>query len=226
MKAFLCATAVCLSLAVCGCRQGKQPAASTAEDTLTQASYTIQSCAELNTTEYKLHKIITLNDEKRLQGHILGQNINLKLPVGERKIAVPMDVTLYASIDFRQFSPQHIRKEGDRLIVTLPEPQIKWVASKINHADIKEYVTGLRTDFSDKELTDITRQGEEAVRKDIPSLGLLEQARKDATALIVPILTRMGYKEEHIEVVFPKTYNPQNLPLMRIKEMANTPGKD
>ncbi len=225
MKVFLYMTTLCLCLFIGGCKQEKQPEATTV-DILKQASYTIQSCAELNTTEYRLHKIITLNDEKRLQGHILGQDINLKLPVGERKIAVPMDVTLYATIDFRQFSRQQIRKEGDRLIVTLPEPQIKWVASKINHADIKEYVTGLRADFSDKELTNITRQGEEAVRKDIPNLGLLERAREDATALIVPILTRMGYKEENIEVVFPKTYSPQNLPLKRIIEIRNTPGKD
>ena len=37
----------------------------------------------------------------------------MKMPVGDRKIAIPMNVTLKGYIDFSDFSERNVRKEAE-----------------------------------------------------------------------------------------------------------------
>ena len=85
-------------------------------DTVPSLVIQIQKCARLYTTEYHIHKIVTHNDILKLKGNILRKDIDIKLPLGERKIAFPMDATLKAYIDFSddKFENQSQRGEGIR----------------------------------------------------------------------------------------------------------------
>ena len=65
-------------------------------DTVPMLVRQIQKCSRLYTTEYKVHKIVTHDDVVRLQGSLLKQNINIRLPLGDRKVAIPIDATLKA----------------------------------------------------------------------------------------------------------------------------------
>lgn len=89
-----------------GCRhQNVSKPQETVTDTTAMMVYQIQHCAKLYTQEYKLRKIVVYDDTAALTGHLLGQNFKMDLPLGKRRIAIPMTATAQASIDFSHFSP-------------------------------------------------------------------------------------------------------------------------
>ena len=73
-------------------------------DTLPSLIMQIQKTSRLYTTEYHIHKIVTHDDVVRLKGNFLSKDFDIPLPLGERKVAIPMDATLKAYIDFSDFS--------------------------------------------------------------------------------------------------------------------------
>jgi len=166
----------------------------------------IQKCSKLYTAECQVHKIITHKDEKKLTGTILQQDFTIDLPLGKRKIAIPMDATIKAYIDFSNFNENRIRKRGKKIEILLPDPHFVMTSSKINHKDIKQYVAFLRSDFTDEELTNYENQGRRAIIKEMPNLGLLEMARESAARILIPMIAQMGYNEQDITVSFRKEF--------------------
>lgn len=166
----------------------------------------LQRCSKLYTAEYDIHKIVTHSDEKRLKGKLLNHEFDVKMPLGDRKIAIPIIVKLKAYIDFANFSKENIRREGDKIEVILPDPQVAVTSSSIDHEEIREYVDITRSRFSDAELSNYERQGREAVVKAIPATGIFSTARDNAAQLIIPMIVKMGYDETDITVTFRKDY--------------------
>ena len=82
----------------------------------------VKKCSRLYTAEYKIHKIITHNDEVRAKGKILNHEYDVALPVGERKVAIPVDATIKAYIDFGDFSERNIKRNGRKMEILLPDP--------------------------------------------------------------------------------------------------------
>lgn len=162
----------------------------------------VRKCSRLYTTEYHIHKIVTHDDVLRLKGQLLRQDFDIPLPLGERKIAIPMDATVKAYIDFSNFSEQNVERDGDHITILLPDPQVVLTSSKINRDEIREYVGLTRSRFSDKELTGYEQQGREAILKSIPDLGIEETARENAARVLVPLLTDMGYDERNVTIAF------------------------
>lgn len=206
----LLATAIALS----SCSDRKTNREMASADTLPSMVMQIQKCAKLYTTEVRVHKIITHDDAKRLKGSLLGQNIDLTLPLSKRKIAIPIDATLKAYVDFSHFSEDNITRRGKRIEITLPDPKIELTATRISHRQIKRYVSLARTDFSDEELASYERQGRQAILRSIPQMNLLEQARANAAKVIIPMILQMGYREEDITVSFRKRFTPSDLPTL------------
>ena len=171
-------------------------------DTVPQLVMQIQQCSRLYTTEVKVHKIVTHDDVVRLKGKLMNQSFSIPLPLGDRKIAIPMDATIKAYIDFSNFSEQNVERDGDRITILLPDPQVVLTSSKINRDEIREYVGLTRSHFSDKELTGYEQQGREAILKSIPGLGIEETARENAARVLVPLLTDMGYDERNVTIAF------------------------
>ena len=165
----------------------------------------VQKCSRLYTTEYRIHKIVTHDDVLRLRGNILKQDVDIPLPFGERKIAIPMDAALKAYIDFSEFSEKNIEREGRRITLLLPDPKIVMTSSKIDRRQIHEYVGLTRSHFTDKELTFYEQQGRQAILNSIPNLGIVEMAQENATQVLVPMLVEMGYQEEDITIAFRKS---------------------
>ncbi len=166
----------------------------------------LQRCSKLYTAEYDIHKIVTHSDEKRLKGKLLNHEFDVKMPLGDRKIAIPIIVKLKAYIDFANFSKENIRREGDKIEVILPDPQVAVTSSSVDHEEIREYVDITRSRFSDAELSNYERQGREAVVKAIPATGIFFTARDNAAQLIIPMIVKMGYDETDITVTFRKDY--------------------
>ena len=203
------------------CNEGKE------QDTGQQTSYQsidtvpmlvmqVQKCSKLYTSEFKVHKIVTHDDVVRLRGSVLRQDYNIKIPLGERKIAIPMDATLKAYIDFSQFSEKNIERQGDKITVLLPDPKVTMTSSKIDQKNVRHYVAFARAHFSDAEMSDYEQQGRAAIIQSIPELGIIDNAKETAARVLVPMLTQLGYKEEDITIAFRKDFNRNNI--MRLLE--------
>lgn len=205
-----------LFLAACGGKEGEvAPTEKAVEaapvDTLPLLVVQIQKCSRLYTAEYKVHKIVTHDDVKRLKGSLLGKDFDWELPLGQRKIAIPMDAKLKAYIDFAQISEKNIRREGRRITITLPDPRVEMTSTKVDQRGIKEYVNWTRSDFTDAEMTQLEAQGREAIIGSIPRLGILETARRGAARVLVPIFSQMGYEEKDITVEFRKDFTERDI---------------
>ena len=110
-------------------------------DTVPMLITQIKKCSRPSTTEMKVHKIVTHDDVVKLQGKLLKQNIDIKLPMGERKVAIPIDATLKAYIDFGGFSEKNIKRRGQKIELTLPDPKVQLTSSRINHQEIKKQLS-------------------------------------------------------------------------------------
>ena len=200
------------TLLMTGCKsENGDTAQDIVTDTVPSLVIQIQKCARLYTTEYHIHKIVTHNDILKLKGNILRKNIDIKLPLGERKIAFPMDATLKAYIDFSDFSESNIERNGDKITILLPDPKVVMTSSKINRDEVKEDVGLTRSYFTDKELSSYEQQGRQSILNSVSQLGIKQTAQENAARVLVPMLTEMGYKEENITIAFRKSLDIMKL---------------
>lgn len=215
-KNYFWAVLVVCGVMAAGCRQSSDtqveaPANYEAVDTLPMLIMQVQQCARLYTTEVKVHKIVTHDDVIRLRGQLLKQDFNLKVPLGDRKIAIPMDATLKAYIDFAQFSEKNVEQHGEKITIVLPDPKVTLTSSKIDQKSIREFVALSRAHFSDAEMSNYEQQGRQAIIASIPELHITDLAKANAARVLVPMLTQLGYREEDITVAFRKDFNPYDI---------------
>lgn len=210
-KSILIAGGIVLLLMVIGlvfsCHSKKQPPniqAGLAQgvDTVPMLIMQVQKCSKLYTAEYRVHKIITHDDALRLKGHLMSKSFNVKVPLADRKIAIPMDAKIKAYIDFSEFSEKNVERRGNKITIVLPDPQVVMTSSKINQQHVKQYVGLTRAHFSDEELANYQQQGREAILQSIPDMGIEETARANAAKVLVPMLTQLGYAESDITIAF------------------------
>lgn len=212
MKQLILILSFFILLAV-GCTNKKsteEPAAK-AIDTIPMLVTQVQQCSRLYTTEYHIHKIVTHDDKMKLSGSFLKQDFSINLPLGDRRIAIPMDATLKAYIDLSSFSNKNIQRNGKELIVTLPDPKIVLTSTKIDHKEVKQFVALTRHNFTDAELTSYEAQGRKQIIASIPQMGIIEQAQESVARQLVPIFTAMGYKESDITISFRKKFTISDL---------------
>lgn len=180
-------------------------------DTIPMMVMQIQKCNRLYTAEAHVHKIITHDDQLNLKGSFFRKNFNIHVPGSNRKVAIPMNATIKASVDFQGFSNQNVLRKGDKIEIILPDPKLTLTSSKIDHNAVKQYVSIARSNFSDAELTQLEQQGRQSIINDIPNLDLMEQARLSAANTLIPMLKDMGFKEENIKISFRKKFTIHDL---------------
>lgn len=202
-------SAICLIFVVSffltkGCtHEAEKPAEDTVGiDTLSVMITQIKRCSRLNTAEVKVHKIITHDDVTNLSGKILGKEISIDLPTGKRKVAIPLYATIKASIDMGKITDQDIVRDGDRIEIFLPQPEVSITETHIDHDGVRQYVALTRSNFSDAELQSYEKKGRDAIQKDIPKLGIKEMARESAARQLVPIMQMLGFKDNNITISF------------------------
>lgn len=167
----------------------------------------ISNCSKMYTAEVQLHKVFVAEDPSGIDLPIIG---NIDIPLGERKIAIPMNATVKAYIDLSSFSKDNVKIDGNSIIIELPNPAIVLTSTEIDHDEVKKNVSLLRSNFTDKEITEFSKRGREDMIKAVPKTGIVEKAQSGAAAVIVPMLQELGYKDKDIQVVFSKdvTDNP------------------
>ncbi len=204
-----------------GCSQPDAPQQTNVTDT-TSWILQVNRTSKLYTTEYRIHKIVTHDDIVRIKGSFLNKKFNLRMPIGDRKTALPMDVTLKAYIDFSGFGERHIHRQGEKIQILLPDPRVTVTSSKIDHEQVKQYIDITRTRYTDAELTDFARQGVQSILQTLPDIGILEDARRSAARLLIPLLRNLGYKEENIIISFRKDFTTEDIPQLLSPESSRT----
>ena len=178
----------------------------------------VKECARLHTAEYEVHKLVLKDDPLRVKGHIFQQQFDMEVPIGERKVAVPIDVTLKAYIDFSGFGEANVVRSGERIAIVLPDPRVVVSASRIDHDEVKQFVSLTRSDYTSAELVDFARQGEEEILATVPEMGILDVARENAAHVLVPLLAGLGYEEKDIVISFRKKFTEADMPFLLERE--------
>lgn len=201
----------CASSCHTGSKRDDTSAAEPSVDTIPTMVMQIQKCSRLYTTEYQIHKVVTHDDHLAMQGKLAGHDYNISLPLGKRKVAIPIDATVKAYVDFSSFSERNVRRNGKRIEIVLPDPRIVLTSSRIDHGGIREYVALTRRNFSDEELASYERQGRDAIIADIAQTDIIERARVSAAHTLVPMLQQMGFSDSDITVTFRRDFTPQDI---------------
>lgn len=183
-----------------GCRGGADQAE--LKPVVTQ----VRQCSRLYTTEYRLHKIIASESDRRIEGGGFSLGLNV---FGDRKIIIPIDATVKGYIDFSNFSEANVEQHDGKLVITLPDPEVMLTATKVDQEGIRQYVTGFRDIFSDAEMAALEKEGRQAVLRDIPGLHIERSARQSAVRMLVPLLAQMGYDESNIVINFRRDFDPE-----------------
>ncbi|RHP62412.1 DUF4230 domain-containing protein [Bacteroides sp. OF04-15BH] len=191
--------AVLLSASAC-----RQETAGQAESAIEQADSAtvvlrLQQCSRIYSTEYKIHKIITNRDQMKLEGNIINRKVDMPIPSGTRKIAIPIDVVIKGYTDLSQISEKNIKVEGKKISIILPDPQFAVTAVKIDRKNIAQTAELMRSRYQEQDINRLTRQGVNSLHKDLPWNEFLETARSNAAYTLFPILQAMGFKEIHIQ---------------------------
>ncbi|MGI6242861.1 MAG: DUF4230 domain-containing protein [Prevotella sp.] len=181
-------------------------------DTIPMMVMQIQKCSRLYTSEYQLRKIVTYNDSMSINGSIFHKNFKIDLPMGKRKVAIPMTASVKAYVDFSDFSTKNVRRKGDKIEIILPDPEVTMTSTQIDHNEIKKKVSILRKNFSDEEITHIQQQGRREMIKSIPDLGIIENARQSAARQLIPIVEQMGYTQDDVIITFRKKFTLHDIP--------------
>ena len=113
-------------------------------------------------------------------------------------MAIPIEATVKAYIDFSAFSDANVRRTGQKIEVTLPDPSIVLTATRIDHKAVKQHVPLTRRNFSDEELASYERQGRQAIIDAIPQTDIVAMARESAARTLIPMLMRAGFAEQDI----------------------------
>ncbi len=198
----------------CSCSADKENAPepnSENTDSLPMLVMQIRKHSRLYTAEYRIKKIVTHDDVKRLKGTFLGKQFDMKMPIGDRKIAIPMSAKLKAYIDFSSFSEKNIERNGNKITIILPDPKVTLTSSKLDRKNIKEFVSITRSHFTDKDMTDYENQGREAIISSITRTGIIETAQENAAQIIIPMIEQMGYEGKDITVTFRKQFDESDL---------------
>ncbi len=198
-------------LSLAACRHGQTETDTAAMDTIPLLVTQVQRCSRLYTAEACIHKIVTHDDQLKLKGSILKNDFSIPLPGGSRKVAIPMEATVKAYVDFAGFSAKNIRRQGEKIEIILPDPKVVLTATKIDHANVRQYVSLTRSNFSDEELSAYEQEGRKGIIADLPALDIVETARRSAAHTLVPMLTDMGFKTENITVSFRKKFTAEDL---------------
>jgi hypothetical protein len=74
----------------------------------------------------------------------------------------------------------------------------------VDHDNTLIHNSFIRSNYTAKEQEQLHRQGLKSITDNILETDILENAKLSATRTLVPMITRMGYKEENIRISFSK----------------------
>ena len=121
--------------------------------------------------------------------------------IGDRKILFSCNAYLKAGVDMAAYHPAKTVNDREKksVILVLPSPKVLSVNIPVEEIRlVYSRVTGLRDEFSADERGRLLRQGEEAILRDVPRMGIIRDARENAVAFFEPLLRSLGFEDINI----------------------------
>ena len=153
----------------------------------------LEDVAQIGTVEYTITKLIIAND-------------NSLFKFGDRKIVFSCRATMKAGIDLKDFEKGDVDISNSGKEVTLNLPYPKVLAFNMPADEVKlEYskVSGLLDAYNTQERNDLLKQGEAAILADAANIGIIEDAKKNATDFFTMLLANCKF--EKVNVCFKDT---------------------
>lgn len=199
------------AMAFSSCGKGEAKKEEQPVDTIPLMTTRVMQCSRLYTAEYQMRKVVVFDDPAAISGSLFHQDFKVNLPLGKRRIAIPVTATAKAYVDLGKVKASDFHRSGDKLEIVLPDPEVTLTSTAIDHKGVKRKVALLRSNFTDEEITRIQQQGRSDIVKALASTNIIEDARQSAARQLVPIATQMGFKEENVTVTFRKDLTPHDI---------------
>lgn len=161
----------------------------------------IRGVSELTTTVFAMETVVPTSQERQWGDFVLGRTDLLYIGYGEVR----------AGIDLAQMDENNIQQRGEKLIVTLPPPQILDQKIDVERSRIYQYDRGFLNLGPDTapELQDLAqRQTLAKITAAACDQGILDQANERAETAVGSLLKGTGYKEVEIKTTIPGTCGP------------------
>lgn len=189
MRRFLFLTIACASLMLTSCTKEEIPQLSL-DQKLNQKMSEMSEVAELGSVEYTINKIIKASDDATWY------------KVGDRKILFNCTAYMKAGIDMREFDASKVQvNEADKSVVMVL-PHAKMLSFNMppeKSTLVYEDISTFRSHFSAVDRNHLLQLGEKDILNDVPNLGILEDAEKNASSFFRSLLRQLGFEKVTIK---------------------------
>lgn len=155
------------------------------EKKLNQKMSEMSEVAELGSVEYTIEKVVKASDDAEWY------------KLGDRKILFKCTAYLKAGIDMSKFdaSKVSINEEQKSIVLTLPKAELLSFNMPPEKAVLAyEKVATFRSNFSASDRNKLLQLGEKDIREDVPNLGIISDAEKNASSFFKALLGQLGFE--------------------------------
>ena len=152
---------------------------------LNQKMSEMTEVAELGSVEYTIEKVVKASDDAEWY------------KLGDRKILFKCTAYLKAGIDMSKFDATKvsINEEQKSIVLTLPKAELLSFNMPPEKAVLAyEKVATFRSNFSASDRNKLLQLGEKDIREDVPNLGILADAEKNASSFFKALLGQLGFE--------------------------------
>ena len=128
--------------------------------------------------------------------------------LGDRDFIIPVRGYIKAGYDLRKI--KNLKIEGDVLSMSMPDPQIELQHAEPMYNQAVSNVGIFRSEFTQKEESEIIKEGVELLKQRVEDLDLVPQAEEQARAIMESLVRQMGYEPS---ITFP-SYKERNIKKM------------
>jgi hypothetical protein len=156
----------------------------------------IRGVSELTTTIFAMETIVPTSQVRQWGNVVLGRTKLLYIGYGEVR----------AGIDLSQISPDNVQQNGDRLVVTLPPPQILDKKIDVERSRIYDYDRGflnLGPDTAPQLQAFAQQKTLEKILAAACDQNILSQANDRAEVVIQKILDNTGFRQVEVKTTVP-----------------------
>ena len=155
------------------------------EKKLNQKMSEMSEVAEIGSVEYTIEKVVKASDDAEWY------------KLGDRKILFKCTAYLKAGIDMSKFDATKvsINEEQKSIVLTLPKAELLSFNMPPEKAVLAyEKVATFRSNFSASDRNKLLQLGEKDIREDVPNLGILADAEKNASSFFKALLGQLGFE--------------------------------
>ena len=169
------------------------------EDSVKSEIQHVQESAELGTAEYTIRKVVSFKGE--------GKGIDY-LKVGDRMIIFTCRAYLKAGVNLSELSMDDVKINEKAKEITVNLPAVKLLSMNMPAEEVVlnfEKVSLTRSNFTAEERNSFLQQGEEAIKKAVAEIGILDDAKKNTKDFFHAMFKQLGF--ETITVNFKEADN-------------------